>query len=243
MWSATTALGSREKNEDRCAESSPEENGARADHPIAVVCDGVGDHYGSGEAAAAACAEFLNTYRGLRPLNVESRMRSALDVANGAVNDVRMSKDGLASDQMATTLAAASVSEHGMSWIAVGHSRVHIWRAGPEPNGRLELLNTLHNRPANRHVVTTGITGGRIDEVSRPKEAWTRLEPGDIVLLSTDGIATLGDEDIAEAITTWTRRQNRPLSMHLVEAVLDQQAKGQDNVTVATAWFDRAPRE
>lgn len=195
---------------------------------LAVVADGMGGHAGGAVASKLVVDAFVTT--------VESggSLADALQRANAAVASGGAGKPELAG--MGSTLIAARLSGDQVNWISVGDSPFYMV-AGT----RLQRLNADHsmapqidalvqrgvisakdaaNHPG-RHTLREAVMGqplNLIDEGSRTIDAGARL------LLCSDGVQTLSDEQIAALAA-------RPVK-GLIEAVLAVREPHQDNVTV-----------
>ena len=230
--------GRRERQEDDLAHIDGDTLAPEGNHSVALVADGMGGHAAGNVASRTAVRGFLQAY-GTRG-HPRDRLRSALDRANAAIAE-EMDRDAALSG-MGTTLLAAAVTEEGLHWISVGDSPLYLFRAG-----RLERLNEDHSmRPViarlleedpdaashySPNQLLSVLMGGRIEKTDAPATP-RPLEAGDIVLLATDGIETLNEEEMAALIAG--RRADGPPAV--VEAVLDAvDAKGrprQDNTSL-----------
>ena len=139
-------------------------------------------------------------------------------------------------DNMGTTLVAAVVRDDEVRWISVGDSP--FYRAA---RGRLERLNADHSmvpqiealaergiitadeaaHHPGRHTLREAVMGQPLTLIDEGRRG---LEPGDRLLVCSDGIETLGHAEIVNQAA-------RPVQA-LIDAVLAVGALGQDNVTV-----------
>ena len=229
-WLGATAIGGRSENQDRyrCHTSR---SAIGPTHRIGVVCDGIGAGARSGEAAERACAGFVEGYHALQPLPAPERMKAAADIANGTVRD--LIEEGGTDINTGTTLAAAAISPEGLTWVSVGDSRIYHWTPDGGGSGRLTRLNPLHNGH-RANILTSALSGARIPMIAVPQPAWQDVEPGDVVLVASDGLATLSDEETAEIVSR--TRENGPeaesTAEALLAAVLERAKARQDNVTI-----------
>ncbi len=208
-------------------------------HPVAVVADGMGGHAGGSVASRVAVRAFVEAYA--PEGRVAHRLRAALDRANEAIGHAVDSDRAL--DGMGTTLVAAALTTDGLEWISVGDSRLCLYRAG-----RLKRLNADHSMAPviaamremdpeaaagmKAHELRSALVGrtiAKIDTSATPE----RLQPGDLVLLASDGLDTLDDEEAAAIIAA--RRSNglEAVKDALLAAVNARGSATQDNATVA----------
>jgi len=195
---------------------------------LAVLADGMGGHAGGATASRLAVGAFLMATESGRSL------RDALDAANDAVGEAARQDQAL--DSMGTTFVAAVVHGDEVRWISVGDSPFYL-----ATGGRLERLNADHSmvpqiealaergiitpeeaaRHPGRHTLREAVMGKPLTLVDEGRRG---LEPGDRLLVCSDGIETL---DPAEIV-----RQAPRAVQALIDAVLAAGAPGQDNVTV-----------
>jgi protein phosphatase len=179
----------------------------------------------------------------------EREARELLDRMSRYIQDIdrRLTAESEADRRlfgMGTTLTMAySVGEH-LFLVHVGDSRAYLWRRGEMT--RLTRDHTVAQALADagqispeevrthsrRHVLTSYLGGhrGKIQADVR----WARLEDGDRLLLCSDGLTDMLEDDaILEVLN---RRED---SKHAVDVLLDKalQAGGKDNITVIVAGY------
>ena len=207
--------------------------------PMFAVADGMGGANG-GEVASAMAVEVLR--RGLRGLPGGAGLELLAREADRAIRERGRSDRSLRG--MGTTLTAARVDPGlpgqgpGVARIAhVGDSRAYLLRAG-----RLRRLTRDHTlvdelvrngqiRPADvashpsKNVLLNVLGGGSdlvVDEVS------VRLEPGDRLLLCTDGVTGLVDDGRIAGILGSVAQPRAAAERLVAEA---NAAGGHDNAT------------
>jgi protein phosphatase len=145
---------------------------------------------------------------------------------------------------MGTTLTAARSLGRDLLIIHVGDSRAYLLRAGSllrltrDHTYTQMLVDSGRLRPADvadsphRHILTNALggAGGHV----RVDTDWLELEDGDRLLLCSDGLTDLVDD---EAITGILRgaAESSDACEQLVQRALD--AGGRDNVTVIVATY------
>ena len=195
---------------------------------LAIVADGMGGHAGGAVASKLAVDAFVHA------IEQGGGLADGLNDANEAVRVGAAGKPDL--NGMGATIVAALVRGDEVRWISVGDSPFYLVTAG-----KLEQLNADHsmapqidalvargmltaeeaeNHPG-RHTLREAVMGEPLTLIDKGSR---RLGPGDKLLLCSDGVQTLANEQIAfEA--------SRPAS-GLVEAVLAAAKEHQDNITV-----------
>lgn len=176
---------------------------------LMVLADGMGGHRGGAEASRLAVAAGVETFR-RTPGGVAARLRAALDEANEAIG-LRAAEQRRYAGMGCTLVACAVTGDGAAHWISVGDSPLWRLRAG---GGALDRLNADHSmRPVLEGLVRTGrVAADEIDEGAfhQLRSAVTgeemplvdegadpvRLDVGDRLVLASDGLETLPDEEI-----------------------------------------------
>jgi protein phosphatase len=243
--------GARDYQEDSAA-FRPEGGEAiprRSEGPVydaggfAVLADGMGGHTGGALASRTVCEEFLSSVADHQGSAVD-RLIAALKAANGALAD-KISQNPLLAG-MGSTLVGTAFGPEGIEWVSVGDSPLFLFR-----RGEVALLNEDHSlapeldrlvaegklteqearRDPRRHMLRSAVTGEDIDllDVSQRPLA---LEAGDIVVLASDGIATLDQNEIARIIKGYAKDGAAGVAKALIRAVEAMREPYQDNATV-----------
>jgi serine/threonine protein phosphatase PrpC len=195
---------------------------------LAIVADGMGGHAGGAVASKLAVDAFVHA------VEQGGGLADGLKDANEAVRVGAEGKPDL--NGMGATVVAALVRGDEVRWISVGDSPFYLVTAG-----KLERLNADHSMAPQidalvergmltaeeaehhpgRHTLREAVMGEPLSLIDKGSR---RLGPGDRLLLCSDGVQSLTNEQIAAAAS-------RPAS-GLVEAVLAAGKDHQDNVTV-----------
>jgi protein phosphatase len=187
----------REHNEDSLGVYRPDHE-AELDRRglLLLVADGMGG-YAAGEVASRVAIETVSAeYYGDSWGDLEEALERALQLANDAVRDEAMHNADRAG--MGTTIAAAVICRGELAAANVGDSRVYLYRSGSlrqithDHSWVAELMaaGKLTAEEAKRHPMRNVVTrslGGRADvEVETyPRD---QLEPGDVVIVCSDGL-------------------------------------------------------
>jgi serine/threonine protein phosphatase Stp1 len=232
---ARTHIGTvRQRNEDAVLD--------RAEIGLWAVADGAGGHE-RGDYASARIVETLAaidaTYSGAR---LVQEVRARLGRVH---NELRAKATVLGPDALiCTTVVALLIDAGGARVLWAGDSRLYLMRAG-----RLRQLtrdqsyvqDLVDNGEITREEATghplsnivTNLVGGS-DELIL-EERYDRLEPGDILLLCSDGLSSaVSDAEVAEMLGAY------PVSTaadRLIECALAQDAR--DNVSVIVVEYAR----
>lgn len=228
-WATATHVGHvRAGNEDSV---HPDTDGSGEGPLLIAVADGMGGHV-AGEIASRVAIEAASA----EPADVLTPAER-VDAANDAVLEAVRSDASLAG--MGTTLTLGIFDEEGTLRIGhVGDSRVYLLRDGyiiqvttdhtlvSEMVARGQITPIQAQTHPRRHLLTRviGMAEVTADAVEKP------LQPGDRVLLCSDGLTTMvADYQIAEILHSAASPTEAAWS--LIEAA--NAAGGMDNTTVA----------
>jgi protein phosphatase len=210
---------------------------------LAVLADGMGGHKGGAHASAAAVESFVKAY-GETDLPTSERLRLALARANERIGADSHGNPEL--EGMGCTLVGAAFTEQGLQWISVGDSPFWLFRGD-----KLIRLNADHSmapllaeqvaagkmteieaaRHPQRNALRSAVIGDTLPLIDL-KETPLAVEPGDRFVLSSDGLETLADEEIAQVLREGAADDPESVAARLLAAVEARNKKGQDNTTV-----------
>ncbi len=218
---------------DRGKVRSGNEDAFAVEPPLFVVADGLGGHQ-AGEVASGIAVDAVVE---LAPeeLDVDA-LADSVRVANERI--IRAAHEGVGREGMGTTVTAAVVRGTRIALAHAGDSRAYLLRDGRLDRlthdhsvvGEMVRSGTLTEEEARHHPSRSVITRALGSDPDMPVD---RLEvtasPGDLLLLCTDGLHGMLDEDaIADILVS--APDPRHAVDRLVSAALD--AGGADNVTV-----------
>jgi negative regulator of sigma-B (phosphoserine phosphatase) len=158
------------------------------------------DGLGHGDAAAdasEAAAAVIEAHADEDPQRLLDRCHTELRHMRGAV----------------MTLAWFDLGERTMSWTGVGNVEARLMRAAGGPHAR-------HDSP----VVLGGVVGFNLPQVRLGTVA---LEPGDAVVMATDGVAADYSISLEPGIT----------AQELADRVLERHGKGTDDALAAAVRY------
>jgi serine/threonine protein phosphatase PrpC len=228
-WATATHVGHvRAGNEDSV---HPDTDGSGEGPLLIAVADGMGGHV-AGEIASRVAIEAASA----EPADVLTP-GERVGAANDAV--IQAVRDDASLAGMGTTLTLGIFDEDGTLHIGhVGDSRIYLLRDGyitqvttdhtlvNEMVARGQLTPLQAQTHPRRHLLTRVIGMADVDA----EEIERQLQPGDRVLLCSDGLTTMiPDYQIAEILHTSASPTEAAWS--LVEAA--NSAGGMDNTTVA----------
>lgn len=215
-------------------------------HTLYVLADGMGGQQGGQTAARAVVAAILDHFHRQNPpadsRAAENQLHAALNAANQALARILQNHPEL--DGMGSTLIALIADENTgtYSYISVGDSPLYLLE-----NGRLRRINANHafaedlkrmiaageitaeeaERHPARHAVTSAVTGKDIAHTDCRSGS---LNPGDTLLLASDGVQTLSDREIEDTLNAAADPEAQ--AQALISVVLAKQNPHQDNTSL-----------
>ena len=233
FWSGQDASASAEQG-------AAAANGTAA---VAVLADGMGGHAGGAIASRMVCESFVKAFERQEGSNRE-RLVEALTAANVAIAETVDANPMLAG--MGSTLVGVTFGADGIEWISVGDSPLMLYR-----RGEIALLNEDHSlapeldrlaaagaitedeakRDPRRHMLRSAVTGDDIDLIDVSRRP-LKIEPGDYIILASDGLQTLEPAEIERIVTAYADDGAVAVANALIRAVEALKDPHQDNATV-----------
>lgn len=228
---------------------------------LAAVCDGMGGMEGGERASSTAVFQLAEDFHLFQENPQQSVPDFFTEEAKRLNQSVRSLKNTSGkSIKAGTTLVAAWFCKNEMYWVSVGDSRIWLVRNGQihqvnrDHNYRLSLEYKLQNGEIDRRefereshtpqaealISYIGIENLRLIDVNRTP---IRLEEGDIVILSSDGVyKSLNDVQVCAMVC------DNDIDMNIAAARLNAMAlrygvRGQDNTTSVLIRYFGEPEE
>ena len=210
---------------------------------VLLVADGLGGHAGGATASRVVVETFGDAFLDTRGA-ISERLEDCLRRANWRVGSV--ARGNPSHHGMGTTLVAAHITGgRFLRWLSVGDSP--MWLLS---KGELLRLNRDHSMsPLLRQLVQLGsltaeeaatdarhhrlrsvVMGQDIPLIDLQDDA-VELEAGDVLILASDGLETLGEDEIATIAAT-RATSSRAMVEGLLAAVSSKSMPYQDNATV-----------
>lgn len=223
-------------------------------HDLVVLCDGMGGHPGGDLASRMAAEEVQRVVTGTSDTEIGAgdlaqfpALRPFVNLVRGAfAADHCLRAYGRKNSQfqgMGTTLAALQEHEGVVCAVHVGDSRVYCFR-----DGVLHQLTADHSYIATlpesarasfagiRNILTRAVGVGEDFEVDF---TIAPADPAEVYLLCTDGLHNfVSEERMTEVLTAQSNREACVTT--LVEDA--KRGGGGDNITLALAWIEKAPK-
>lgn len=211
---------------------------------VAILADGMGGHAGGALASQTVCETFVDAFAQEQGADTHARLISALSAANEAIAGKVHENPALSG--MGSTLVGVVFSNDGAQWVSVGDSPLMLYR-----RGEIALLNEDHSlapeldrmaeaghismeearRDPRRHMLRSAVTGDDIDLVDISKKPLA-VEPGDYVILASDGLQTLEQSEVERIVSAYAADGAKAVAHALIRAVEAVRDPHQDNATV-----------
>lgn len=208
---------------------------------MVLVADGMGGH-AAGNVASNMVVQTFNRHlsQNFPSDDIPTVLYEAVLQANGSITATVAETAALKG--MGCTLVAAVLEQNVLRWVSVGDSHLYLIR-----NGQFSKHNADHSyggfldRMADngtpvepeagfsRNMLMSALTGEDIAEIDCPTDPLL-LEPGDRVLLCSDGLDTLPGDSILE-VSAGAPNAKQCVD-DLLQAVTDAAAPRQDNTTI-----------
>ncbi len=256
-YSLDRDIGARENQEDyvACVPVGEQAVDGSCRELIGVLSDGMGGHDGGEIASHVAVSAFLRLLKnGPGESTPSVAMLNAAQQANAALMRRKQTERAELSN-MGCTLCAVWIREGLLYLLNVGDSYVFLLR-----DNRLYRLNNLHNHREDMHreALREGLNWAEVSQMESVVRYGARLtsyigadviaqadcptEPlalqgGDVIMLASDGVLTLSDREIAEAMV----RRNQDIANcagSVIDRVLAKRKNHQDNVSVLVVHID-----
>lgn len=201
-----------------------------------IVADGMGGH-NAGDYASRFCVEFLTEH--IRNSDIKSPI-ALIEEAIKDTNDklYEKSKQEIDYEGMGTTLVVATISNNDMYLANIGDSRLYVISKEmlqiTEDHSLVQAMvktgeldqDEAKSHP-NKNIITRALG---TNEIAQPDFFEVRLEEGDIVLMCSDGLTNMLNDETIEKII----RENADDPQTATETLIKQANLngGKDNITV-----------
>ncbi|MFI3291263.1 MAG: protein phosphatase 2C domain-containing protein [Opitutales bacterium] len=234
--------GERQRQEDFCAFALLDETKSLYKGLVAILADGMGGHQAGDEASKIAVNASCNYF-----------LQSQFDLAKSLEYSVRYANEQIgafsinnAKDGCGSTIIYAYINEDKTSlyWVSVGDSLLYLYRAGkiqrlnadhslyPELKLQLEQgLITEQELLENSHILRSALDGNRLELIDLSTSGYA-LESGDVIILASDGIETIEENEIEDFIQERDLLSAKGIADGLINLVEEKKKFGQDNTSV-----------
>ena len=243
VFAQRTDIGlKRELNEDSVISFQPEDRQVRESKGVLfVVADGLGGHTRGEVASQLAVSTIRDVYYSHEDDDPEAALRLAIEQANARIynESLAMSPQPEPDHMMGSTCVAAVVKGDTVYVANVGDSRAYIVRNGQAH--QISLDHSLVARQLREGLITKEqardhpdrnkiyrCLGNETVEVDTFSE---KVQPGDLLLLCTDGLSELVPEE--EMVSIVQQHEPQQSVQRLIERA--NELGGRDNITAVVA--------
>ena len=216
---------------------------------IIVLADGMGGH-AAGDVASKIvvtevyselkfhCDSFFSDEEGL-PSLMGNAVFSANDCLKSHIEDYEEAQG------MGATVVAAVLAGERLFWTSVGDSPLYHYRSG-----KMQQLNEDHSmapqidlmaatgviKPEeaathpDRNCLTSAVCGGKIARIDNKGKAFEMMT-GDILVISSDGLQFLPEDQITKIISRNRRKPSADIANALLQALKKNDNPEQDNIS------------
>ena len=211
---------------------------------LAILCDGMGGHVEGHIASRIACETFYATFVDGVDTELKDRLMASIQAANKAIKTDFM--DNPAHKGMGTTLLAAVIADDLLHWISVGDSPLLLRRKSDltrlnEDHSLAPVLDKLAElgeitaeqarKDAKRSHLRSVLIGEEIERIDLPEDSVV-LEPGDDIVLTSDGVDTLSREELTKLLRFERFNSQDERAQAVLERIVKKDRAGQDNATI-----------
>ena len=239
--------GRREYQEDAFALGFPDDEGMG----FVVLADGMGGHEAGDIASRIAVAMVTHTLQqkleegDIPEESIADVLKEAVMSANASIATYVSRHRSVAG--MGTTLVAPILSGDRLHWLSIGDSPLYVYDEGTlfqvnedhslAPQIDMMFRTGMLDEEAakyhpDRNCLTSVLMGEKIPRIDCGKPPVT-LRPGNIVIVSSDGLQFLSNEQIAGILNSNYSKSADEIAKALMKAVEDLDDPDQDNISLA----------
>lgn len=245
-----TNIGSREKQQDAAIAVTNDLDENTKSRALAVLCDGMGGMQG-GEKASNLCVDTIyEDYSNMEKIpDITQFLFDEIDGLDEQVSN--MCDENGDSLKAGTTLVAVVIEDDKLYWAGVGDSRLYIVRNNEimqvtkDHNYMMELMELVEQNKlsmeealsnSEREALISYVGIGGIKYIDYNKRPFI-LEEGDLLVMCSDGLYRNLENEYIKQIVMASDEDMSVAAKCLVDEVLKQGNKHQDNLTVITIKY------
>ena len=236
--------GTRDYQEDKVAvHAFAADAGKRAGELLLVLADGMGGHVGGEVASRLVVERFCQDYINSQA-DVIGGLRSSLNSANEQLAEAMVETPKLKG--MGTTLVGCVIQGNELYWVSVGDSPLWLFRDGSlqrlnADHSMLPLLDEMVRSGAmsseeaqadiRRHMLRSAVAGKVLELVDLCAEP-CRLQVDDIVILASDGVETLAEDELVAVLENRHDQTLQQLASNMMTLIEAAGNSAQDNASI-----------
>lgn len=203
-----------------------------------IVADGMGGHKAGDRASSFAVERFIQVVGGITKEQPFCIMKDAIEQVNTELYTLAGSKDDY--EGMGTTFVAATIRGEQLYVMNIGDSRLYLYKDGLKQISldhsfveELVRSGEITREEAKNHPQKNYITRALgVDEKVQADFFQVELEPGNRILLCSDGLSNMVTDEEMESIL-----KNENLIKNAVDKLITRanEEGGKDNIAVVIA--------
>jgi len=245
--------GARDYQEDAYMVSQLGDTESGESCALVVMADGMGGHAAGNVASNMVIATFNKTFQSNFP--TEKIAESLTESLNRSNDQISTSvKETPALRGMGCTMVSAYLQDNKLYWVSVGDSHLYVIRdrqitkhnADHSYGAYLDMMKEQgmeieEQSGMSRNMLMSAMTGEEISSID-VSETPVIVNPGDRIIIASDGLDTLGNGAIIQ-YSSWSATAKECVYA-LLKAVEDANKINQDNTTLIVVDIkDRAKQE
>lgn len=221
-----------------------EVNGKNCD--LFCLADGMGGHAAGDLASKIVIESSISHIKSSEKANISRILFDAATMSNRAI--AKKIKGNIKLEGMGSTLILSIINENNFYYCSVGDSLILLYR-----DKKLLRVNEDHSmKPvlekmckdglltaeqllvdSRRNALRSSIYGEVIELIDFPEEP-LKLETNDLIIIASDGIETLNDDEIIKSIETEREKGPKILNKDLLKKINNKNNRNQDNTSIIT---------
>ena len=208
------------------------------------LADGMGGHAAGDLASKLAIESAISHIKSSKKEDISRILFDAATLANKTIANKVRENNKL--EGMGCTLILTIILENYLYYCSVGDSLILLYRDKKllrinEDHSMKPVLEKMHSEglltaeelqtDSRRNALRSSIYGEVIELIDHPEKP-IRLEKDDLIIIASDGIETIENDEIIDTIVS--ERENGPetICKCLLDRVSDKKNKNQDNTSI-----------
>jgi PPM family protein phosphatase len=212
---------------------------------LLVLADGMGGYAGGSLASRLVVEAFVENFCFCRG-SISERLLSSLRASERRLVE-EIARQDKSLSQMGSTLIGVVWTQGALQWVSVGDSGLYLYREeavkrlnadhsmapildAQAARGEITAEEAAHH--PDRHALRSAIAADPL-EIYELRDLPFYLEPGDIILAASDGLASLTPDVLTAQLRHNSEKSADQIAATLLAAVNEVGKEKQDNATVA----------
>lgn len=208
------------------------------------LADGMGGHAAGDLASKIAIESSISHIKISKKEDISRILFDASTIANKAIS--KQVKENSKLEGMGCTLILSIIIEDNFYHCSVGDSLILLYRDTKlirinEDHSMKPVLEKMHNEgllsaeqlltDSRRNALRSSIYGEVIELIDYPEEP-LKIENDDLIIIASDGIETLNNNEIIESIKHEREKGPKTINKDLLKKIKDKNNRNQDNTSI-----------